>query len=514
MPTTTIPTTSVPTEVNATTGVPTTSTPTIQTTTIYTTTTPTTTAPTTSEPTIAPSITTISPTTSAPTAPTTLNPTQLPTYTPTLIPTSLPTYIPTMEPTTHEPTIPITTQEAIIPTKKKYKSGVQGMIEKGQDWVNNDATQVELFMVCGIFGAMLVCCLCFWYCGQYQKTRKLRKKLIPQEQKEARNNKNKNKKYEDVPEAEVIEPESLQHNNSEELGIAIAAGDNSIPPPPKDTHNNIPIEIENKLEESLSVNESIPAAEPIPIAPPPPSEPVPQDILNEHRERAATQLKKKKGIELQKLQRIHSTSNISEKSITISDAISDNDNDKISDAIIPLANKRNNNDPALALLSSDNVIVMAKHDTIDDNIKEKKRDDIALEMITITPAKNDNENNEQPVLNDIEAEFKALASKMDDNDDGDILQEVNKTKLGQDKKVEIDPFASLDMSNNPLDSLFDNKVTPQVIEKKDNDNDKDKDKDSEAMGVLGGLLSANPEFGDVDNIFGGTGDKAVDAILN
>eukprot|EP01084_Bolivina_argentea_P235037 395627_1 len=34
------------------------------------------------------------------------------------------------------------------------------------------------------------------------------------------------------------------------------------------------------------------------------------------------------------------------------------------------------------------------------------------------------------------------------------------------------------------------------------------------MGVLGGLLSANPEFGDKDNIFGGTGDTAADAILN
>ncbi len=163
----------------------------------------------------------------------------------------------------------------------------------------------------------------------------------------------------------------------------MAANDSTHNPSPlKEIQNNIPIEIENKLEESLSVNESIPAANA--IAPPPPAEPIPEDVITEHRR--ITQLKKNKIVELQ---RIHSISNVSEKSISISGNMNvpPPPVEPISDAI-PLANKRNNDDPVLSLLSSNDVIaVVPKQDVI----KEEKKNDIALEMIAIAPVKVENE---------------------------------------------------------------------------------------------------------------------------
>ncbi len=88
---------------------------------------------------------------------------------------------------------------------------------------------------------------------------------------------------------------------------------------------------------------------------------------------------------------------------------------------------------------------------------------------------------------------------MDDNDE-DILQEVNKTKMEPetDKNAaaampapaEDDPFASLDMGDNPLGDLFDNMET----KKQQTPEKKKEDKDADAMGLLGGLLSANHQL--------------------
>eukprot|EP01084_Bolivina_argentea_P086734 156747_1 len=81
------------------------------------------------------------------------------------------------------------------------------------------------------------------------------------------------------------------------------------------------------------------------------------------------------------------------------------------------------------------------------------------------------------------------------------------------KQMDDDPFASLDMGHDLFDNVMENPMNETVAVEEPKDEIR-KDKDAEALGVLGGLLNANPEFGDNDNIFGGTGDNAVDAILN
>eukprot|EP01083_Nonionella_stella_P310901 1106580_1 len=67
------------------------------------------------------------------------------------------------------------------------------------------------------------------------------------------------------------------------------------------------------------------------------------------------------------------------------------------------------------------------------------------------------------------------------------------------KEAEVDPFAALDV--NPTE-MFAVKENPR---------------ESEAMGFIGGLMAANPEFGDSENIFGvdvSNAEDRVSAIMN
>ena len=88
------------------------------------------------------------------------------------------TLVPTLDPTTSSPSIyPTIENTPTTATKPEYAAGINGYVDRGQDWVNEDASQIELMIICGAFALCLVLCLCAFYCYQSRKTKKLTKML-------------------------------------------------------------------------------------------------------------------------------------------------------------------------------------------------------------------------------------------------------------------------------------------------------------------------------------------------
>merc|ERR1712129_578377 len=92
-------------------------------------------------------------------------------------------------------------------------------------------------------------------------------------------------KMDDIDFVDAEDPDSsIGHHHVDEIIAPASNGqmDDVIPPPDDNEANfgqnngGIPAEIEEKLEESLSVDENME------FAPPPPSEPIPDDILLQH----------------------------------------------------------------------------------------------------------------------------------------------------------------------------------------------------------------------------------------
>merc|ERR1712228_741572 len=178
--------------------------------------------------------------------------------------------------------------------------------------------------------------------------------------------------------------------------------------------------------------------------------------------------------------------------------------------------------------------------------KSQSGNDVILNMFSSEPAKIEVikpqkiEKNELEKKNDpfssIEAEFNSLNNEFDkiqkQQSGNDVVLDMfsseNETNENvKEENVELkpdnDPFAELDMSPNEMFiAPKDEQMNDAKHRKKEDANDpfasldmaasdifnspqkKEKnEKDESAMGVLGGLLSANPEFGNNENIFGG-----------
>ena len=546
---------------------------------------------------------------------------------------------------------------------------------------------------------VLLCLLFCCYVYQWRKTRRLKRTLYSFNPEALQNNRDKQKQKQklinDVPFIDAADPDSsLGHNHQNGDVIAPAQAEVfEVAPPDDDEANyrksnpnghNQPgqgVPNEENLEESISIEASDDKALEMfaAAAPPPPSEPVPSDILNKHRQRAATlqnknknknramlsksgnhliggpgakslneqtassiqarpssnsrgrgntyhhgvNKKKKKELEMQKLpqkkivvQKLDQLERVKTGSVVARDDddpptpvssvdgnnpliaasdVEDSDdkgrpnngrldkrdslrkmqNKRLSKSgMLPLANKRNNNDPALALLSEDKPM-MALMDDPSSPSYDNKQISKQLNQKAAAPVKEGKKKpkpkpkaiEDDDPFSSIEAEFNALSHSIDD-----IQGDNNKNKLksqasgndvilgmfsgeeveskpkpkpkpkphkaepsGNDvildmfsaepqpgkeekkpekkesepqhrgKQVDDDPFASMDMSPDEFLSSSSIKKDPEPERK---------DKDAEAMGMLGGLLSANQEFGDENNIFGGNNKSAVDAVLN
>ena len=142
--------------------------------------------PTTSAPTTMPTVdpTTSQPTTSQPTtdSPTTSAPTPQPTMSPQTIMGSNNVSTTAFTSTVYSSTTYIAT--SLLPTLSpitsddtEYAHCVDGMIDRAQDWINNDASQLQLLLICGAFALILICFLCCFYVCQCSKTAKLEETL-------------------------------------------------------------------------------------------------------------------------------------------------------------------------------------------------------------------------------------------------------------------------------------------------------------------------------------------------
>merc|ERR1712228_633265 len=120
--------------------------------------------------------------------------------------------------------------------------------------------------------------------------------------------------------------------------------------------------------------------------------------------------------------------------------------------------------------------------------KQQSGNDVVLDMFSSENETNENvkeENVELKPDNDPFAELDMSPNEMFIAPKDEQMNDAKHRK----KEDANDPFASLDMA---ASDIFN---SPQKKEKNE--------KDESAMGVLGGLLSANPEFGNNENIFGG-----------